>query len=66
LLALGPRQLPVVARGKEWVNGQSLKEIARFVGIDGESMRVANGQDKENRINATPDPRKKLIVKAVS
>lgn len=34
LLALGPRQLPVIARGKDWVNGQSLKEIARFVGID--------------------------------
>ncbi len=33
-MALGPRQLPVVARGKDWVNGQSLKEIARLVGID--------------------------------
>jgi DinB superfamily len=34
LLALGTRQLPVISRGKSWVNGQSLKEIARFVGID--------------------------------
>jgi hypothetical protein len=34
LLALGTRQLPVVSRGKVWVNGQSLKEIARLVGID--------------------------------
>ena len=34
LLALGTRQLPVVARGKEWVNGQSLKAIAELVGID--------------------------------
>jgi DinB superfamily len=34
LLALGPRQLPVVSRGKEWVNGQSLKDVARLVGID--------------------------------
>jgi hypothetical protein len=24
----------VIARGRDWVNGQSLKEIARFVGID--------------------------------
>ena len=34
LLALGTRQLPVISRGKDWVNGQSLKEIARLVGID--------------------------------
>jgi DinB superfamily len=34
LLALGTRQLPVIARGQSWVNGQSLKEIARLVGID--------------------------------
>jgi hypothetical protein len=34
LLALGTRQLPVIARGQSWVNGQSLKEIARFVGIE--------------------------------
>ena len=34
LLALGTRQLPVISRGKSWVNGQSLKEIARLVGIN--------------------------------
>jgi hypothetical protein len=34
LIALGTRQLPVIARGQSWVNGQSLKEIARLVGID--------------------------------
>jgi hypothetical protein len=34
LTALGVRQLPVVARGKEWVNGQSLKDVARIAGID--------------------------------
>ena len=34
LLALGTRQLPVISRGTDWVNGQSLKEIARLVGID--------------------------------
>jgi hypothetical protein len=34
LLALGTRQLPVVSRGKEWVNGQSLKDVARLAGID--------------------------------
>ena len=34
MLALGTRQLPVISRGRAWVNGQSLKEIARLVGID--------------------------------
>jgi hypothetical protein len=33
LLALGTRQLPVVSRNGEWVNGQSLKETARIAGI---------------------------------
>ena len=34
MIALGTRQLPVIARGKAWVNGQSLKAIAELVGID--------------------------------
>jgi hypothetical protein len=34
LLALGTRQLPVVSRGKEWVNGQSLRDVARLCNID--------------------------------
>ena len=34
LLALGTRQLPVISRGKDWVNGQSLKAIAQLVGIN--------------------------------
>ncbi|HVY43186.1 MAG TPA: DinB family protein [Hyphomicrobiaceae bacterium] len=34
LLALGTRQLPVVSRGKDWVNGQSLKDVARIAGIN--------------------------------
>jgi hypothetical protein len=31
---LGTRQLPVVSRGETWVNGQSLKDVARIAGID--------------------------------
>ena len=34
LLALGTRQLPVISRGQDWVNGQSLTSIARLVGIN--------------------------------
>jgi DinB superfamily len=34
LLALGPKQLPVVSKSGKWVNGQSLKPVADLVGID--------------------------------
>lgn len=33
LLALGVRNLPVVARGKDYVMGQNLEDVAKFVGI---------------------------------
>ena len=34
LLALGVRNLPVVARGKAYVMGQSLEDVAKFVGVE--------------------------------
>ena len=34
LLSLGVRQLPVVSKGREWVNGQALKDVARLLDID--------------------------------
>jgi len=34
LRRLGTRQLPVVAKGTAWVNGQSLKDVATLAGID--------------------------------
>jgi DinB superfamily len=34
LLALGPKQLPVVSKNGKWVNGQSLKPVADLVGIN--------------------------------
>ena len=34
LLALGVKQIPLVARGTEWVNGQSLPAVAELAGID--------------------------------
>ena len=33
LAALGLRQFPIVARGKEWVSGQVLADVARIAGI---------------------------------
>ena len=34
LEALGTRQLPVVSKNGEWINGQSLKDTARIAGIN--------------------------------
>ena len=55
LLALGTRQLPVIARGKSWVNGQSLKEIARLVGIDLGVVRHLPPDELARRIDLVLD-----------
>jgi len=34
LLSFGPKQLPLVSKGRAWVNGQSLKDVARLAGIN--------------------------------
>lgn len=34
LLSFGVKQLPLIARGTEWVNGQSLKAVADLAGLD--------------------------------
>ena len=41
LLALGVRHIPVVAMGKDFVFGQNLEDVAKFVGVDlGVSKRL--------------------------
>ena len=40
LAALGVRSVPVIARGGEFVHGQDLATVARFVGIDLEAERL--------------------------
>ena len=55
LLALGTRQLPVISRGKDWVNGQSLKEIARLVGIDLGVIRHLPPAELVRRIDVVVD-----------
>ena len=51
LLALGTRQLPVVSRGKQWVNGQSLKDVARIAGIDLGSVKHLPQPELARRID---------------
>jgi hypothetical protein len=48
---LGTRQLPVIARGKDWVNGQSLKEIARLLGIDLGTVKHLPPEELARRID---------------
>jgi hypothetical protein len=54
-LALGTKQLPVIARGKEWVNGQSLKEIARLVGIDLGTVKHLAPEELVRRVDLVLD-----------
>jgi hypothetical protein len=55
LLALGTRQLPVISRGKSWVNGQSLKETARLVGINLGVVRHLPPKELARRIDVVLD-----------
>lgn len=55
MLALGTRQLPVIARGKTWVNGQSLKAIAELVGIDLGTVRHLPPAELVRRIEIVLD-----------
>jgi hypothetical protein len=54
-LELGTKQLPVIARGKAWVNGQSLKEIARLVGIDLGTVKHLPPEELVRRIDVVLD-----------
>ena len=40
LAALGARSIPVIARGTEWVSGQDLDELARFLGVELREQRL--------------------------
>src|ERR1700722_14205147 len=40
LARLGLRQVPIVARGDDWVNGQVIKDVARIAGISLGTQRM--------------------------
>jgi len=54
-LALGTRQLPVIARGRDWVNGQSLKAIAQLVGIDLGTVKHLPPEELARRVDVVLD-----------
>ena len=41
LAALGIRSVPIVRRGKDWANGQVLKDVARVAGIKWGAQRCS-------------------------
>jgi hypothetical protein len=43
--------LPLVVRGRDWVNGQSLRDVARFVGIDLGTVTHLPPQELARRID---------------
>lgn len=47
---LGLRQVPIVARGDEWVNGQVLKDVARIAGISLGEQRMLSPAEMTVRI----------------
>ncbi|MGD9830582.1 MAG: DinB family protein, partial [Hyphomicrobiaceae bacterium] len=51
----GPRQLPVVSRGDKWVNGQSLKTVAEFLGIDIGALKHLPAPELVRRIDLIID-----------
>jgi hypothetical protein len=48
LAMLGIRSVPIVRRGRDWANGQVLREVARVAGIawarEWQSQRVFSGR----------------------
>ena len=47
---LGLRQVPIVARGDDWVNGQVLKDVARIAGIALDEQRMLSPAELTGRI----------------
>lgn len=50
LARLGLRQVPIVAKGDEWVNGQVLKDVARIAGISLDEQRMLSPAELTARI----------------
>jgi glutaredoxin len=52
LARFGLRQVPIVTRGDEWVNGQVLTDVARLAGIELGGLRLLPVSELERRLKA--------------
>jgi uncharacterized damage-inducible protein DinB len=51
LRSLGARSVPVVSRGKEFVFGQMLKDVAAFIGVDYDTKPKLSPQELVDRLD---------------
>lgn len=52
LAKLGLQQVPIVARGNEWVDGQVLTDVARLTGIEFGGMKMLSVPELETRLRS--------------
>jgi hypothetical protein len=52
LARFGLRQVPIVTRGDQWVNGQVLTDVARIAGIDLGGVKLLPVDELEKRLKA--------------
>ena len=62
LRALGARSVPVVARGKEYVFGQMLKDLAVFLGVDYDNAPKLSPQELIDKLDMVMSAAQRFIA----
>jgi DinB superfamily len=62
LRALGARSVPVVSRGKEYVFGQMLKDVAKFIGVDYDTKPKLSPQQLIDKLDMIMDAAKRFVA----
>lgn len=62
LLALGARSIPVVSHGQEWVFGQMLKDVAKFIGVDYDLKPKLSPQELIDRLDLVMSAAQRFIA----
>lgn len=62
LARLGLRQVPIVTRGDEWVDGQVLKDVARIAGIDYGGGRTLTVDELRERLDTILDGAQRFLA----
>jgi len=62
LRALGARSVPVVSRGKEYVFGQMLKDVAEFIGVHYETKPQLSPQELIDKLDMIMDAAQRFIA----
>lgn len=62
LRALGARSVPVVSRGKEYVFGQMLKDVAEFIGVAYDTKPQLSPQELIDKLDMIMDAAQRFIA----